>query len=57
MRIKVADCYVNDNVFIVVDDVHALLDGRVEIDIPDSAAVHESVLFEVLRRENDWNRA
>lgn len=43
---------VKDDVCGVVDDGEALLDGRVDVDVPDGASVHEDEALEVLGRED-----
>lgn len=52
----VTDGHINNDVFIVVHDLQALLNGRVEVDIPDGASVHEDVAIEFLRIEDNGNR-
>lgn len=47
-----ADRDVNDDVGGVVYDLKALLHSRCEIDVPNSATIHEDVTIQELRREH-----
>ena len=52
----VTDGNVDDYILLLIDEVlEALIDGRVQIDVPNGAAIHEDVTIEVLRLEGDWN--
>jgi len=49
---------IEDNVLLVIHNLEALIDSRVNVDIPDSAAIHEVVLvLEVDGREDTWDRS
>ena len=48
---------INDDVALIIDDFEALVDGRLDIYIPDSATVHQHGAMEVLRREDRGDRA
>ena len=48
---------INDDVALIIDDFEALVDGRLDVYIPDSATVHQHVAMEVLRWEDRGDRA
>ena len=51
-----ADDHIHDDVFLSKARIKALVDGRVDVDIPDSTAIHKDVAMEVLGWEGDRNR-
>ena len=50
------DRHVENDVLVRVHNLHALIDSRGQIDIPNGASVHEHVVFNLLRRENNGDR-
>lgn len=52
-----ADGNIEDDVCWVVNDLQALLDSGIDVDVPDGAAVHQDEAFEVLWREHNWDRS
>ena len=57
LRVGSSDHNVDEYVLLVVDDFEALLNSRVQVDIPGCATVHKEVLAGVLRLEHNWNGA
>lgn len=51
-----ADDHIHDNVFLSVSRIEALVDSRVDIDIPDSTTIHKDVAMEVLGWEGNRDR-
>ena len=51
-RVIAADCDINNDIFLLFNDFQALLDSRVDVDIPNSATVHEDMALKVLRWED-----
>ena len=54
--VKSTDHNINDDLRRVFDNFKALVNSRVDINIPDGTAIHQSVTFEMLRRENSRDR-
>lgn len=55
--LKATDCYVNDNVSDIVNNLKTLINSRGKVSIPNSATVHKNVAFEVLRGKHGRNRS
>ena len=47
--------YVNDDVFLAVDELETLVHSRGQVDVPSSATVHKEVRAGVLRLKNHRN--
>ena len=48
---------IHNNVGLVLDDFEALLDGRVEVHVPNGAAIHENVSIQMLGLEDSRDGA
>lgn len=51
------DQHVKDDFVLSKALIEAVVDRRVNVDIPDCAAVHKNISLEMLRLENYWNRS
>ena len=57
LRAVATDSYIKNDIGVVIDDLHALLDCTVKVNIPDGATIHEHITIQMLRWEDDWDRA
>ena len=51
-RVEPCHHHINDNIFLVLDDFEALLNRRVQVDVPTGTAVHEKVVAHPEGRED-----
>lgn len=51
------DQHVKDDFVLSKALIEAVVDRRVNVDIPDCAAIHKNISLEMLRLENYWNRS
>ena len=56
-RTTPSDSDVDDDVFVIINYLHALIDCRIKVQIPHSAAVHEHVAVPMPWLERARNRA